>query len=223
MQLSNEADTLRLVTLRRLVRGTCAVVVPRHVSAATIAHRVRAIGATHAVVVDDAQVVCGVIAAAQVTRGFSQERADAVMSERFVVMAPEDDADEAVAALDAAGAERVVVVAHDGELLGVLDAPRSRAASDERERVSAITQLASAFAMRPTPSWMFSIEHAYDSRTKPGAPKPEPGTTATLPTSTSQSHSCDVVVEDRALGRLLADVRARRPGTRRTRPSARGT
>ena len=71
--------------------------------------------------------------------------------------------------------------------------------------------------------WMFAIEHAYDSRTWPGAPKPEPGTTATLPTSTSQSHSSTSVVEDRALGRLLADVRARRRGTRRTRPSARGT
>jgi hypothetical protein len=49
--------------------------------------------------------------------------------------------------------------------------------------------VASALPSRSTPCSMFCIEHAYDSRTKPGAPKPEPGTMATLPTSTSQSHS----------------------------------
>src|SRR4051794_29849604 len=48
----------------------------------------------------------------------------------------------------------------------------------------------SAFASRSTPLRMLSIDVAYESRTKPGAPNPEPGTTATLPTSTNQSHSC---------------------------------
>ena len=36
---------------------------------------------------------------------------------------------------------------------------------------------------------MFCIEDASDIRTKPTAPNPEPGTTATLPASTSQSRS----------------------------------
>jgi len=52
---------------------------------------------------------------------------------------------------------------------------------------------------------MFCIEHAYYSRTKPAAPNPEPGTTATcdLDEPVAQLH---VIGEDLAVRRLLADV-----------------
>ena len=98
--------------------------------------------------------------------------------------------------------------------------------AEQRHRARALTQrsVPSAFASRPTPSLdVLPSSTRTTAARSPARRSRSPGTTATLPTSTSQSHSWTSSSSDRALRRLLADVAPRRRGTRRTRPSARGT
>src|SRR5262249_12033966 len=85
------------------------------------------------------------------------------------------------------------------EATSVPRAQAARAAPLRRRRRDAIrtslsdelgqASLGSASAMRLTPSSTFFIEVAYDRRTKPGAWKADPGTTATRAASISHSHS----------------------------------
>ena len=117
-----ETLTVRLVTLRRLLHRAsppisfeCAT--PIGVVALALAQTPGAI----AVFVDAHDVLCGTLAAGDLPHADRGARADAIMSTRWIVMEPEDEADQALATLDRHGIDRLLVATRDGRLLGALE------------------------------------------------------------------------------------------------------
>jgi Mg/Co/Ni transporter MgtE len=111
-----EVPTLRLITLRRLLKGAPPPVLESRTPVATMFEH----DAAFAVVVDATRAVCGTVSRDEAWFATDAAPAESVMSTSFVALEPEDDADTAAEALRARNADRVVVIARNGELLGVL-------------------------------------------------------------------------------------------------------
>ena len=130
--LGDDVPTLRLVTLRGLVRATVPPIIIGVGTSVefvrrTLAEMLGAIG----VVVDPASVLVGTIALHELTGCASDAVIERVMSPTTAIVGPEQDIDAARTAMRAHETDRVIVVDHDGSLLGILragDLSRRRAA-----------------------------------------------------------------------------------------------
>lgn len=130
--LADEQPTLRLVTLRRLVRGTRPpVVLAQDVRVADVRRAFASEPSTVIVLVDDANVLCGTLRLADLTAMNDCCASAGDVMRAAPVLAAEDDIETARRAMDSAATDRVVVIDTAGELLGVLtdrDLERKRAA-----------------------------------------------------------------------------------------------
>lgn len=130
--LADELPTLRLVTLRRLVRGTRPPLVFAHdVRVAVVQQAFAREPSTVVVLVDDANVLCGTLRLADLSAMNDGCASVGDVMRVAPVLEAEDDIETARCAMNSAATDRVVVIDTAGELLGVLtdrDLERKRAA-----------------------------------------------------------------------------------------------
>jgi CBS domain containing-hemolysin-like protein len=132
----DEMPTLRLVTLRRLVRRSAPVtVVHASTTAKTVSVLLRASPRSTAVVVDRDGVLLGTLCLEDLAGVDPSDTADHAMVE-VPIMAPEHDADAALVAMYTHARDRVLVVDADGRLLGVLTRRDVSARTPRHSRLS---------------------------------------------------------------------------------------
>jgi predicted transcriptional regulator len=129
---ADELPTLRLVTLRRLVRGTRPpLVLGQDVCVADVQQAFAREPSTVVVLVDDANVLCGTLRLADLSQVNDGCASAGDVMRAAPVLEAEDDIETARYAMNSAATDRVVVIDTEGELLGVLtdrDLERKRAA-----------------------------------------------------------------------------------------------
>lgn len=115
----DEMPTLRLVTLRRLVRRTVPpVVFEQETPLGVIEDVLQQIPAATAILVDGARIYQGTLGLPDVRGCDRTQSAEQAMTIDTPVLRAEDDVDVARSAMRTT--DRVLVIAPDGELLGVL-------------------------------------------------------------------------------------------------------
>jgi hypothetical protein len=128
----DDVQTLRLVTLRRLVKGTTPPLVFEETTPLeSISEALKQTPDATAVLVDTNAVLQGTLRLGEIQELDGDVPAAWVMSRGAPVLEAEDDVDAARCAMSKGSANRVVVIGLTGELLGVLterDIARSRAA-----------------------------------------------------------------------------------------------
>lgn len=121
--LADDVPTLRLVTLRGLVRATVPpIVIGVGTSVEFVRRALAESPAAVAVVVDATSVLVGTIALDELASCAGDAAIERVMSATTAILGPEQDIDAARTAMHAHGTDRVIVVDHDGSLLGLLRA-----------------------------------------------------------------------------------------------------
>lgn len=133
MQSIDELPTLRLVTLRRLVRRTVPpIVFDQKTPIGVVGDILAQIPDATAVLIDGSRVYQGTLRLHDLSACDRTSPAEQVMSILTPVLLGEEDIDAAQAAMSSSDTDRVLVIAPDGELLGVLTdrdlADRKRAA-----------------------------------------------------------------------------------------------
>jgi|SRR5450755_1086635 predicted transcriptional regulator len=115
----DELPTLRMSTLRRLLRQTVPpIVIDPSTPIATVARTLAALPGATAVLVDASLVLRGTLAIDELD-GPSDHAAEAI-AVKTPMMEPETDLDSARMTMQLAGVDRVLVVAFNGQLLGVI-------------------------------------------------------------------------------------------------------
>lgn len=130
--LADDVPTLRLVTLRQLLRATLPpVVLGVGTSVEFVRRALGEIPGAMGVVVDPASMLVGTITLHELIGCAGDVAIERVMSAATAIVGPEQDIDAARTAMRAHDTDRVIVVDHDGSLLGILhasDLQRRRAA-----------------------------------------------------------------------------------------------
>lgn len=120
MQL-DEQPTLRLYTLRRLVRRTVPPIIFDHATPIGIVEDVLSqVPSATAVVIDEARVFQGTVRLIDLADRDRTAPIERVMTDVTPILLAEDDIDAAESAMRSFETDRIVVIAPDGELLGVL-------------------------------------------------------------------------------------------------------
>jgi predicted transcriptional regulator len=115
----DELPTLRMSTLRRLLRQTVPpIVIDPSTPIATVARTLAAQPGATAVLVDASLVLRGTLAIDDLD-GPNDHAAEAI-AVKTPMMEPETDLDSARMTMQLAGVDRVLVVAFNGQLLGVI-------------------------------------------------------------------------------------------------------
>ena len=115
----DELPTLRMCTLRRLLRQTVPpIVIDPSTPIATVARTLAASPGAIAVLVDASFVLRGTLALDELD-GPSDHVAEAI-AVKTPMMEPETDVDSARITMELAGVNRVLVVAFNGQMLGVI-------------------------------------------------------------------------------------------------------
>ena len=119
--LTNDAPTLRLVTLRRLLgRREPPMVFDTRTIVSLIARALATSPATFAAIVDAASILRGTLCLADLADHDPAAAAEVAMVTLAPIMRPEDDVEDALLEMMAHAADRVLVVDSKGILLGVL-------------------------------------------------------------------------------------------------------
>ena len=119
--LADEQPTLRLVTLRRLVRGTRPpVVLAQDARVADVRRAFASEPSMVIVLVDDANVLRGTLRLADLSAMNDSCASAGECMRAAPVLQAEDDIDTARCVMSSAATDRVVVIGTGGELLGVL-------------------------------------------------------------------------------------------------------
>lgn len=123
VNVADDVLTLRLVTLRSLLRATIAPVVVGVGTSVEFVRRVlREMPAAICVVVDPTNTLLGAIELHELTACAGDVAVERVMSSATAIVRPEQDVEALRRAMRASDADRVIVVDHDGSLLGALRA-----------------------------------------------------------------------------------------------------
>lgn len=127
----DEQPTLRLVTLRRLVRGTQPpIVLAQNTCVADVIHALDGAASSVVVLVDEDNVLKGTLRIGDLHSTDRMASAGDVMRDAPVLEA-EQDIETARTVMSSGATDRVIVIGTTGELLGVLterDVERKRAA-----------------------------------------------------------------------------------------------
>jgi Mg/Co/Ni transporter MgtE len=113
--------TLRLVTLRRLIRkSTPPLIVEASTKTSLVSAALRKSPGATAVVVDSRRVLQGTVRLAELVAAPNDEPIERAMSTTTPQLEPENDTESARLWMDARHTDRVLVVSPDGALMGVL-------------------------------------------------------------------------------------------------------